>query len=140
MKFTESKFVEAIELIQAIDFRQRRKDKRRAERTGIRVAVTIKLGMDSQTEWTEATLRDISARGVKLEIDRAIETGNSFLLRLPAKAGNESGEPLVCRVVYCVPQKEVFLIGAEFIGHLTERKTAGDNAADLNRIQRSILD
>jgi PilZ domain-containing protein len=140
MKFTDTQFAQAIELIQAFDGIKSRKDKRRAARTAIRVPIAIKLGLDSKTEWLEAKLHDVSPRGAKLETAAAMEIGSSFLLRLPAKNGKQGGVPLICRVAHCVPQKNSFLIGAEFIGRLATQRSAGDNAADLDRIQRSILD
>ena len=79
-------------------------------------------------------------RGAKLENPTAMDIGASFLLRLPTKDGKPSSVPLICRVAHCEPQKNSFLIGAEFIGRLTPGKSAGDNAADLSRIQHSILD
>ena len=64
-----------------------------------------------------------------------MDIGSSFLLRLPAKDGKQGGVPLICRVAHCVPQKSSFIIGAEFIGRLATQRSAGDNAADLDRIQ-----
>src|SRR5580658_502597 len=98
MKFTDTQFAEAIELMQAINGRKVRKDKRRAPRTAIRVPVAIKLGLDAKTQWTGARLHDISARGAKLETTAAMDLGSSFLLRLPAKEGKQGGVPLICRV------------------------------------------
>jgi PilZ domain len=140
MKFTDTKFAEAIELIQAFNGGKSRKDKRRAARTAIRVPVAIKLGSDATTEWIEAKLHDVSPRGAKFETTAAMDVGSSFLLRLPAKNGKQGGVPLICRVAHSVPQKNSFIIGAEFIGRLATQRSAGDNAADLDRIQRSILD
>jgi hypothetical protein len=140
MKFTDTQFAEAIELIHASDAKKSRKDKRRAARTEIRVPVSIKLGVDANTDWINAKLRDISARGTKLETSIALEIGSSFLLRLPTNDGKQDPQPLICRVAHCVPQKNSYLIGAEFTGRLTARKSPGDDAADLDRIQRSILD
>jgi hypothetical protein len=141
MKFTDTQFVQAVELIQAVDARKKkRKDKRRAARTEIRVPVAIKIGVDSETGWTPAQLHDISPRGAKLEIASEMEEGSSFLLRLPAKHGTTNAVPLVCRVAHCVRQRGSFLIGAEFTGQLTPAQPLVDAAADLSRIQRSILD
>jgi len=140
MKFTDAQFAEAIELMQAVGGPKSRKDKRRAARTAIRVPVAIKLGSDSKTEWLDAKLHDISGRGAKLEAAAAMEVGSSFLLRLPTRDGKRGGVPLICRVAHCVPQRHSFLIGAEFIGRLATQRSAGDNAADADRIQRSILD
>jgi hypothetical protein len=140
MKFTDSQFVEAIELIQSIDTGQKRKDKRRAPRTSIRVPIAIKLAIDSETEWSQVRLRDISPRGIRLEMDIALEIGSSFLVRLPTKDDMESAAPLICRVAHCATQRVGFLIGAEFTGRLTPAKSAGAQAEDQGRIQRSILD
>jgi hypothetical protein len=140
MKFTETQLAEAIELIQASESQKARKDMRRAVRTSVRASVAVKLEMNSKAEWTQTTLHDISARGIRLEWSDAMEVGSSFLLRLPNKDEHGPNVPLICRVANCVQGKDVFLVGAEFVGRLTPRKSAGDNAADLSRIQQSILD
>jgi hypothetical protein len=140
MKFTETQLAEAIELIQASESQKSRKDKRRTVRTSIRASVGIKLEMDPKAEWTQTTLRDISVRGIRLESPDAMEVGSSFLLRLPKRDKHGTDAPLICRVANCVQGKDSFLVGAEFVGRLTPQKSAGDNAADLTRIQQSILD
>jgi hypothetical protein len=140
MKFTDTQFVEAIELIQAADAGKSKKDKRRAARTAIRVPVAIKLGLDPKTEWLGARLMDISARGAKLETAAAMEVNSSFLLRLPTKDPKKGGVPLICRVAHCVKLKHSYSIGAEFIGRLTAGQSAGQNAEDLDKIKKSILD
>jgi hypothetical protein len=139
LKFTDSQFAEAVELIQSWDAAKSRKDKRRAPRTSIRIPVAIKLGVDADSEWSTVKLHDISARGAKLETEIALDEGSSFLLRLPNKGAKQNSVPLICRVAHCKPQKKSFMIGAEFIGRLTPGKSAGDNADDLSRIQKSIL-
>lgn len=140
MKFTDTQFAEAVELIQSWDPAKSRKDKRRAPRTSIRIPVAIKLGIDSKSEWSAAKLHDISPRGAKIEVTSAMEGGSSFLLRLPSKGAKENVVPLICRVAHCVGKKGLFMIGAEFIGRLTQGKSAGDNADEMSRIQKSILD
>jgi hypothetical protein len=140
MKFTDTQFIEAVELIQASNPARSRKDKRRAARTAIRIPVAMKLGVDPKLEWSTAKLHDISPRGAKLETPVALEAGSSFLLQLPTKEAKKNAVPLICRVAHCVPQKGSFMIGAEFIGHFTPQKSASDSAADVSRIQRSILD
>jgi len=140
MKFTDSQFVEAIELIQSADPSQQRKDKRRAPRTSIRVPIAVNFGISSETEWSQARLRDVSPRGIRLESDVPLEIGSSFLVRLPTKDGQQSDAPLICRVAHCATQRTGFLIGAEFTGRLTPAKSAGAQAEDQGRIQRSILD
>jgi hypothetical protein len=140
MKFTDTQFIQAVELIQTVEQGKTRKDKRRAARTAIRVPVGIKLTVDSSSGWGVAKLHDISPRGAKLEVQSAMEMGSSFLLRLPSKEGKGLAQPLICRVAHCVKERLCYMIGAEFIGQFTAAKSAGDNAADLSRIQRSILD
>jgi hypothetical protein len=144
MKFTDTQFIQAVELIQTVEQGKTRKDKRRAARTAIRVPVGIKLTVDSSSDWGIAKLHDISPRGAKLEVQYPMETGSSFLLRLPSKEGNGMAQPLICRVAHCVKERLCYMIGAEFIGQYaggkSTGKSAGDNAADVSRIQRSILD
>src|SRR5579872_849496 len=140
MKFTDTQFAEAVELIQAADPTMSRKDKRRAPRTAIRIPITIKVEGDPKNGWMSVRLHDISPRGAKIETDVAIEAGSSFLLRLHTKNGKTAAVPLICRVAHCKPERTSFMIGAEFIGRLTPQKSAGENAADQSRIQRSILD
>jgi hypothetical protein len=85
-------------------------------------------------------LRDFSARGVRLRVDRAIAAENLFLLRLPTKDGTKCVAPLICRVAHCVPDKDSFMIGAEFSGYATPDKSVSESADQLERIRRSILD
>ncbi len=139
MKFADTQFARAIELVHSAQTGTSGKDKRRAARTPIRVPVAVRLGSDPNAQWTGARLHDISARGVQLEIPSKVEVGGSFLLRLPTRDGKLSATPLICRVAHCVPQNHSFVIGAEFVGPLTPEKSAGDNAAELDRIQKSIL-
>jgi hypothetical protein len=142
MKFTDTQFVQAVELIQTIEQGKTRKDKRRASRTAIRVPVGIKLTVDSSSQWGVAKLHDISPRGAKLEVQCAMEAGSSFLLRLPSKDGKGLAAPLICRVAHCVKERLCYLIGAEFVGQYTPPAptSAGEKAANMNRIQHSILD
>ena len=139
MKFAEQQFTEAVELIQALDPNKKRRDKRRAPRTHIRLTIDIKISVAADCAWIKAQLQDISPRGLRLDCEQAIPLGDSFLVRLPNK--NEQGPqaPLVCRVVFCAPKKKLFTIGAEFIGRQAPQ---GPSASEeqLERIRRSILD
>jgi hypothetical protein len=140
MKFTEAQFVEAVEMLQSMEFvTSGRKNKRRANRTEIRIPVDIKMGQDSQSPWKVVQMHDISARGIKLESDQAIQPGDSFLLRLPTKADKKSDAPLICRAAHCTPNKKSFVIGAEFIGRQTQEAPSTNADDELSRIQRSIL-
>jgi hypothetical protein len=139
MNFTDHQFVEAIELLQGLPIPASPTDRRRAARVEIRLPVDVKFEADSTSPWTSAQMRDLSARGVRLQIDRALAPDNSFLLRLPTKNGEKSPFPLICRVVYCRPEKDSFIIGAEFSGYATPEKPVGESAEKLERIRRSIL-
>jgi hypothetical protein len=139
MKFAESQFAEAIELLQTIDPTKSRKDKRRANRTEIRVSVDIKLNKDVDSPWTTVELRDISARGARIESAIPIEANESFLLRLPLKDKAQGQMPLICRAAHCRPNKQSFTIGAEFIGRQTPDAVQADSEAERGRISRSIL-
>ena len=132
---------QAVELIQAIDpAAMSKKDKRRAARTQIRIPVAIKLGLDPKIAWSVAKLHDISPRGARIELTTALESGGTFLLQLPSKDPKKKSVPLICRVAHCAKQKNSFMIGTEFIGQFTPQKPSANSAADLSRIQRSILD
>jgi c-di-GMP-binding flagellar brake protein YcgR len=142
MKFTESQFTEVVELLQAMEpLRNKRKDKRRANRTEIRISVKITTETGTnRTKWRTAELRDLSARGVRLVTEQAMPGGTSFLILLPTKAAKEGASPLVCRVAHCQAQSNgTFSVGAEFVCRL-DSAPQPENAAEQERIQRSILD
>jgi len=140
-KFRDRKFVEAVELLQQADGKKARRDKRRSTRHEIRVPVQIKSGdEDQKSPWTTVKLRDISPRGVLLEISQKMEAGSSLLLRLPAEVTENPASPLICRVCHCRKDSgEVFLIGVEFIGRMNTTPTSATSDAERDRIQRSIL-
>jgi hypothetical protein len=149
MKFAEKQFTEVVELIQAMgpSAQKQSKNKRRANRTAIRLSVKIKPeNGDGNAPWTIAQLRDLSPRGILLATDQQMNSGDSFLICLPTKDG-QIGKPLICRVAHCKPQsnsntKSGFMIGAEFIGRLDAvAAPQNDRRSDeQERIQRSILD
>jgi len=143
-KFTDKKFVEAVQILQATEAKKVGGGKRRAPRQPIRVPVQIKFEVENpDTPWTTVHLRDISPRGVLLAINQRMDVGSSLLLRLPAKAFEEQGSPLICRVCYCRQEADdLFLTGVEFVGRLDvdATPTSSVSAAQRERIQRSILD
>ncbi|MGA2442467.1 MAG: PilZ domain-containing protein [Tepidisphaeraceae bacterium] len=139
MSFTDHQFVEAVELLHGLPAPTGPMDKRRARRVAIRLPVDIKLAADSDSPWMTVQMRDLSARGIGLQTDRAIAADNSFLLRLPTKNGKKCAVPLICRVVYCRPDKDFFIIGAEFSGYATPEESVGESTEKLERIRRSIL-
>jgi hypothetical protein len=140
VNFTDHQFVEAVELLQGLPTPPGPTDKRRARRIEIRLPVDIKLAADSASPWISAQMRDFSARGVRLRVDRAIAADNSFLLRLPTRRGEKSAVPLICRVTFCAPDKDFFIIGAEFNGYATPEQSVCQSADELERIRQSILD
>jgi hypothetical protein len=139
--FTDRKFVEAVELLQATEAQYAKRDKRRAPRRDIRVPVLIKAGDDNlHIPWTTAQLRDVSPRGVLLAIDERVEIGSSLLLRLPTKEHEEPDTPLICRVAHCKKRSDdLFMIGVEFVGRVEPTPTSEESDAERERIQRSIL-
>ena len=139
MNFTDHQFVEAVALLQGLPIPTSPADRRRAGRVEIRLPVVVKFDTDSASPWTLAQMRDLSARGVRLQVDRALAADSSFLLRLPTKNGGKSAVPLICRVAYCIPEKEFFIVGAEFSGYATPEESVGESAEKLERIRRSIL-
>ena len=150
MKFAEKQFTEVVELIQAMgpSARKQSKNKRRANRTEIRLSVKIKPeNGDGNAPWSIAELRDLSARGLLLATDQEMSAGTSFLICLPTKKEGLRATPHICRVAHCKPQsnsntKSGFMIGAEFIGRLDAvAAPRNDRPSDeQERIQRSILD
>ena len=105
MTFAERQFARAIARIGESKTEKLRNDHRLAERTPIRIPVAVKLDLDAKTGWTGARMHDISAHGTRLEIPSAMAIGASFLLRLPSKDGKQPAQPLLCRVVHCLPTK-----------------------------------
>jgi len=141
MKFTEVKFVETVELLHASGGAKAGKDKRRAERKDVRINVPIRLNKNADSPWFDVQLRDISSRGVRFRGKQPIAVDESFLLRLPAAREKNSYTDLVCRIVFCRPDKdEMFLLGAEFIGQDTLEPPCSDEQKELDRIRRSILE
>jgi len=143
MKHEQSRFAEAVELLQQFEPTDRRNDKRRAKRLELRVPIQINLvAQDNNSTWLKAELRDVSPRGLRMMTSLEMEIGQTFVVRFPNKDGKELAAPLLCRVAHTgVEGKVNFLIGAEFIGHVQSmpaNKTA-DQAA-LDKIRHSILD
>ncbi len=140
MTFPERQFARAMERIAACKPEKLQNDKRRTDRIPIRVPVVIKIDLDPKTKWTGARLHDISAHGARLEIPSAMVVGDSFLLRLPSKDGTQKRQSILCRVIHCLKKNNSFFIGAEFVGQQVPHKSAPDDAAEVTRIQHSILD
>jgi hypothetical protein len=140
MKFTEAKFAETVELLAASGGAKTGKDNRRAERKDVRLTVPIKLNKSTDSPWINVQLRDISSRGVRFCGPQKIGVNDNFVLRLPGAKAKDSYTLLVCRVVNCRPDKDQFMIGAEFIGQETVGPQPSDDQKELDRIRRSILD
>ena len=139
MKFADSQFAEAVELLQKAGGAKVANDKRRSARRDIRLAVHIKFKNDENSPWFEVQLRDVSPRGVRFQGDRRMNVNDTFLLRLPAREENNSVNLLICRAAFCKPAKELFVIGAEFIGQESSEPPPADEEKELERIRRSIL-
>lgn len=139
MKFADSQFAEAVELLQKAGGAKVANDKRRSARRNIRLAVHIKFKNDENSPWFEVQLRDVSPRGVRFQGDRRMNVNDTFLLRLPAREENNSVNLLICRAAFCKPAKELFVVGAEFIGQESSEPPPADEEKELERIRRSIL-
>jgi hypothetical protein len=140
MKLADHRLDEAVELFQGLPIPADPADKRRAQRVEIGVPVDIRIAEDSGSAWISAQMRDLSPRGVRLRVDRAIPADHSFLLRLPAKEGEKPAVPLICRVAYCASDNGCFIIGAEFNGFATTEESDCDSADHAEQIRRSILE
>jgi hypothetical protein len=133
MGFMDSKYIEAVDLIQMLDHGKRaRKDNRRAQRLEIRLKLNIcvmensKIGQPEKVE-----LRDLSPRGLRLIVYRKIEANTSFVIRLPGRPDAPPTVPLICRVVHCTEQTNgTFSIGAEFTGRLPDGSIKPDGKKD----------
>lgn len=141
MKFTDSQFLEVVKILQSVSPTPRRNDQRRAPRAEIRLAVDLKMESGFDDPWLKAELRDISPRGLRLEMDQAISIGANFQMRLPTKPGFKAFVPLICRVIYCKPSRscDSFTIGAEFSGAASETSTEEISESEKERIRKSIL-
>jgi hypothetical protein len=144
MKFTQSQYAQAVELLQVVDPalvdpKSGRTDKRRANRASFRIAVVIKVFREGDCPWVSAQLQDISPRGIRIATELPIQPGDSFLLRLPDNAQQKLAEPVICSAVYCTPQTEGFIVGAEFSGRPNPKTTSDEAEAELKRIRGSIL-
>lgn len=144
MKFTQSQFAQAVELLQIVDPKlvdssSGRSDKRRANRASFRIAVVIKVFREGDCPWVAAQLRDISPRGVRIATELPIQAGDSFLLRLPDNAQQKLAEPVICRAAYCKEESGGFVVGAEFSGRPNPKTTTSEADAQLDRIRSSIL-
>ena len=123
MGFMDSKYIEAVDLIQMLDHGNRqKKDKRRAPRLEIRLKLKIRVMNNNTIGPAEAAeLRDLSPRGLRLIVDRKIESNSAFVIRLPGRPDAPPTVPLICRVVHCTAQSNgTFSIGAEFTGRLPD--------------------
>jgi PilZ domain-containing protein len=143
MNFAQSKFNEAIELLQSQGSSRDRSDKRLAARTKFSMPLHVR-SMDQNTLGPPiaAEMRDLSARGISLFIKHAVEEGSNIVLELPQSGDQKTPFSLICRVIYCRSQGNgVHLVGGEFTGTLNQNSSEGDDAArEAERIQRSILD
>jgi hypothetical protein len=133
MGFMDSKYIEAVDLIQMLDHGKRGKsDKRRAKRLEIRLKLKIRV-MENDTVGQPETveLRDLSPRGLRLIVTRYIESNSTFVIRLPGRPDAPPTVPLICRVVHCTEQSNgTYSIGAEFTGRLPDGLAKPDGKKD----------
>lgn len=139
-KFVPGKFDEAVAMLQQMASERDPYGKRRAPRMKVNFAVQIR----AITEYMLgkvifAKLRDLSQRGMSAVLSEPIPEGSNFVVTLPSANGQE--QPLVCRVAHSAAQADgTFLIGAEFIGVMSENSPAEASMnSEEERIRRSIL-
>jgi hypothetical protein len=139
MSFTESRFAEAVELLHQLDVGTSKREKRRAKRAMIRVAVHVKEDLsDSSGAWEKCELRDLSPRGMQVLVHHDLDQSGSFAVQFPTDPEGSKPAPLICRVAYSVAQRDgQFLIGAEFTGRVTAASKTAES--DEERIRKSIL-
>lgn len=139
MSFSESKFAEAVELLNQLDIGGSKREKRRAKRATFRVSVGIKEDLsDASGDWEKCELRDLSPRGMQILVRYDLNQNASFAVQFPTDPDGNKPAPLICRVAYSVAQRDgQFLIGAEFTGRVTAASATAE--ADEERIRKSIL-
>jgi PilZ domain len=142
MKFNESRYREAVELISRLDDKRTKSEKRRSNRAVIRVNVLIKLDITQlDIAWEKCALRDLSPRGMCVITDHAIEKGSSFAVQFPGQPGKVPPAALICTVIHCIHKRDgTFHVGAEFTGRMGSRGIANAaSALEQARISKSIL-
>jgi len=140
MGFQDTRFNEAVTLLNLLDPDLSSKDKRRANRMTIRITVRVKGDpSDLASDWRRCELRDLSPRGMRLKMEKPIDCGRSFLVQFPCEEGKQKPAPLICNVVHCIGQRDgTFIVGAEFTGRAPEFSPVDDND-EADRIRKSIL-
>lgn len=141
MKFLENRFLEVVEILESIALAPSHNDKRRSDRALISLPIgVLPVEGTSKGVWSQAVLHDLSPRGVSVEITHGMEIGSSFFVRFPVRKGKSAGDPMICRVIYCNPQKSgTFFVGAEFAGKLKPAERAAVSFSEQERIRQSIL-
>ncbi len=101
---------------------------REERRSSIRFPVNHPITYQSAGSRTATThpacVRDISLGGVKLSLDRPVETGDLLTLHLPCRGGVESNAVLACVVHVSQAAEEVWIVGCTFARPLTEEDLA----------------
>jgi hypothetical protein len=142
MSVKKTEFIET-KLLQALETRRSRNDKRLATRAEVRLVVQIcTQNRKGFGPWETANLRDLSARGCSVAMKQEMEEGSSFVVQLPGANNIEPPTPLICRVVHCKALRDqTYLIGAEFSGRMPSpmQHAPGEADAEAQRIRRSIL-
>ncbi|MDP9172802.1 MAG: PilZ domain-containing protein [Planctomycetota bacterium] len=144
MSTNKNQFIED-KLLQSLETRRSKNDKRMAVRTEVRLAIQIRLmGRTEFGPWEKAQLRDISARGCSIAMKQELRAADCFLAQLPGATQNAGPAALICRVVHCRPQGDgTFLIGSEFSGKMPSLKESvpapAESTVEQERIRRSIL-
>jgi hypothetical protein len=145
MKLADTKFHEALQVLQSMENCSNKSGMRRAPRISVRVDIHVKLAADGAAEsWIVAKLWDLSLRGMQMCIGRPMEEGSTFIVRFPSKLGAQPSPPMTSQVIRCRPQSDgTFLVGAEFSGlALTQAAQAaspGAGSDEEERLRRAIL-
>ena len=116
-------------------------DKRRAGRVAVRTQATIVPYVDGIAgPGVAVEVRDFSPRGIRFLHERALVSGEQFVLDLPQQTGRPVS--LLCTVVHCRPAEAGrFSTGAEFTCVLRPGQPAdAGGQGERARIRQSILD
>lgn len=140
MNFVDTRFVEALRILSAEGKPRARNamtENRRSTRVGLHVPIQVRLdSADRKDPWIIGNLRDISLRGLCIDLRKPLEKGLAFAVRFHHKSYVFGDGPLPCRVANCQKTREgAYRIGCEFTGP----QGARGSQEEVDRIRSSIL-
>jgi hypothetical protein len=115
-------------------------DRRAAQRSDTTYLVAVRVNPDRDGPQYAGKLQDVSAGGIGVLTDRAVNLGDSFLVR-PFREGGAASVSLLYRAVRCEPKGGRFLVGGVLISAAgdIERDAKGRIVpAELERIRRAL--